>query len=243
MTLPANFAGLRALPLAPAVVAAAKDLRRRGATAVIVVAHVGGSCTRFTAIRRSRVVRIRQRDLPARARVARGHRRRDRRGPHARRDRPPRRRHPDHRDLRQGPRLRAHRSGGRSRAPGRPPAVVDARIFPPQAVPKPGLPFGGSYEGAPLAPDAAVAAAIAPALAAARARREAPLGVTLARPIAPFVRRGIRARQPVHGSHARGAPEGRRRADDRRLAARASFPRARSPTASSTRPSRSTIAS
>ena len=71
MTLPANFAGLRALPLAPAVVAAAKDLRRRGATAVIVVAHVGGSCTRFTAIRRSRVVRIRRRDLPARARAAR----------------------------------------------------------------------------------------------------------------------------------------------------------------------------
>ena len=65
------------------------------------------------------------------------------------------------------------------------PAVIDARIFPPQAVPKPGRPFGGSYEGAPLAPDAAVAAAIAPALAAARGRREAPLGVTVARPIAP----------------------------------------------------------
>ena len=46
------------------------------------------------------------------------------------------------------------------------------------------MPFGGSYEGAPLAPDAAVAAAIAPALAAARARRDAPLGVTLTRPIA-----------------------------------------------------------
>src|SRR5205814_8648357 len=48
ITLPANFAGLRALPLAPAVVAEAKELRRRGAVAVVVVAHVGGACTQFT---------------------------------------------------------------------------------------------------------------------------------------------------------------------------------------------------
>ena len=49
ITLPANFAGLRALPLAPVVVDAAKDLRHRGAHAVVVVAHVGGSCGRVDA--------------------------------------------------------------------------------------------------------------------------------------------------------------------------------------------------
>ena len=63
--------------------------------------------------------------------------------------------------------------------------MVGAKIFPPQAIAEAGAAFGGSYEGAPLAPDAAVAAAIAPALAAARARRDAPLGVTIAGPIAP----------------------------------------------------------
>ena len=62
--------------------------------------------------------------------------------------------------------------------------MVGAKIFPPQAIPKRGTSSGGSYEGAPLAPDAAVAAAIAPALAAARGRREAPVGVTIAGPIA-----------------------------------------------------------
>jgi 2',3'-cyclic-nucleotide 2'-phosphodiesterase (5'-nucleotidase family) len=183
MTLPANFAGLRALPLAPTVVAAAKDLRRQGATAVIVVAHVGGSCTRFTAsddlascASGSEIFQL-ARALPARTvdAIVAGH---------------------THAGI-------AHRVAGipiietydKGQGFGRidlsiaqsdaGAAVVDARIFPPQAVPKPELPFGGSYEGAPLAPDAAVAAAIAPALTAARARREAPLGVTLTRPIAP----------------------------------------------------------
>jgi len=189
MTLPANFAGLRALPDAPAVVAAARTLRREGAAAVIVVAHVGGSCARFTApddlascASDSDIFQL-ARALPAGTvdAIVAGH---------------------THAGV-------AHRVAGipiietydkgygfgridllvdlfRDRARSKAlPAVVDARIFPPQAVPKPGLPFGGSYEGAPLAPDAAVAAAIAPALAAARARREAPLGVTVARPIAP----------------------------------------------------------
>ena len=62
--------------------------------------------------------------------------------------------------------------------------MAGAKIFPPQAIPKPEHPFGGSYEGAPLVPDAAVAAAIAPAQAAARARRDARVGVTIAGPIA-----------------------------------------------------------
>ena len=189
ITLPANFAGLRALPLAPAVIAAAKDLRHRDATVVIIVAHVGGSCTRLTpsddlasCASDGEIFQL-ARALPAGTvdAIVAGH---------------------THAGI-------AHRVAGipiietydkghgfgridllvdlfRDRARSKAlPAVVDARIFPPQAVPKPGLPFGGSYEGAPLAPDAAVAAAIAPALAAARARREAPLGVTVARPIAP----------------------------------------------------------
>jgi len=189
ITLPANFAGLRALPLAPAVIAAAKDLRRRGATAIIVVAHVGGSCTRFTpsddlssCASDGEIFQL-ARALPGGTvdAIVAGH---------------------THAGI-------AHRVAGipiietydkghgfgridllvdlfrdRTRSKALP-AVVDARIFPPQAVPKPGLPFGGSYEGAPLTPDAEVVAAIAPALAAARARRDAPLGVTVARPIAP----------------------------------------------------------
>ena len=191
MTLPANFAGLRALPLAPAVVAAAKDLRRRGAAVVIVVAHVGGSCTRFTAsddlgscASGGEIFQL-ARALPAGTvdAIVAGH-------THA---------GIAHRvagipiietydkghgfgriDLRVDP-VR-DRDRARSKAL---PVVVDARIFPPQAVPKQGLPFDGSYEGAPLAPDADVAAAIMPAQAAARARREAPLGVTLTRAIAP----------------------------------------------------------
>jgi 5'-nucleotidase len=50
-------------------------------------------------------------------------------------------------------------------------------------VPPPDKPFSGSYEGAPLAADAAVAAALAPAHAAARAKRQETLSVAIARPI------------------------------------------------------------
>jgi 5'-nucleotidase len=182
ITLPANFAGLRALPDAPAVVTAARTLRRDGAAAVIVVAHVGGTCARFTApddlascASDSDIFQL-ARALPAGTvdAIVAGH---------------------THAGI-------AHRVAGipiieaydkgygfgridlwvRSRAL---PAVVGAKIFPPQAIPRSGAAFSGSYEGAPLTPDPTVAAAIAPALAAARARREAPLGVTVARPIAP----------------------------------------------------------
>jgi 5'-nucleotidase len=181
MTLPANFAGLRALPHARAVGAAAKALRRQGAAAVIVVAHVGGSCARFEAADDSsscaaggEIFQL-ARALPPGTvdAIVAGH---------------------THAGI-------AHRIAGipiiesydKGFGFGRIDLLIDgsrrrvigARIFPPQAVPKPGSPFGGTYEGAPLAPDAAVEAAIAPALAAARAMRDTPLGVTLARPIAP----------------------------------------------------------
>jgi 2',3'-cyclic-nucleotide 2'-phosphodiesterase (5'-nucleotidase family) len=180
MTLPANFAGLRALPLAPAVVAGARTLRAAGAAAVIVVAHVGGACARFdvaddlgSCASDSEIFQL-ARALPAGTvdAIVAGH---------------------THAGI-------AHRVAGvpiietfdKGHGFGRIDLTIDrvrrradAKIFPPQAIPKPGVPFAGTYEGAPLAPDAAVSAAIAPALAAARARRDAPVGVTIVRPITP----------------------------------------------------------
>jgi 5'-nucleotidase len=43
-THPANLRALRFAPLAPAVLARARELRRRGAEAVVLLAHVGGAC-------------------------------------------------------------------------------------------------------------------------------------------------------------------------------------------------------
>ncbi|HVO29592.1 MAG TPA: bifunctional metallophosphatase/5'-nucleotidase, partial [bacterium] len=45
-TQPANIVGLSFRPPAPALVAAAKDLRARGADLVLVTAHIGGDCGR-----------------------------------------------------------------------------------------------------------------------------------------------------------------------------------------------------
>ncbi len=187
MTLPANFAGLRALPLAPAVLAAAKEVRRRGATAVVVVAHVGGSCTRFTAPDEltaceggSEIFQL-ARALPAGTvdAIVAGH---------------------THAGIAHRvagiPIIESYSNGrdfGRIDLSVRRGAVIDARIFPPEELPKPDAPFRGSYEGAPLAPDPAVEAAIAPALAAARGKREAPLGITIAHAIAP----GYAAESPL----------------------------------------------
>jgi 5'-nucleotidase len=46
-TTPANVAGLRVAPLAPAIVEYASRLRAQGATIVIVTAHAGGRCGSF----------------------------------------------------------------------------------------------------------------------------------------------------------------------------------------------------
>jgi 2',3'-cyclic-nucleotide 2'-phosphodiesterase (5'-nucleotidase family) len=187
MTQPANFAGLRALPLAPAVVTAAKELRGKGAHAVIVVAHVGGSCQQFTRAddvtscqADSEIFQL-ARALPAGAidAIVAGH---------------------THDAI-------AHRVGGipiiesyangrdfgridltidlarrRARSKGAS-AVVEATLFPPRELAPPGFAFFGSYEGAPLATDAAVDAAIAPALAAARGKRDEKVGVVIARTV------------------------------------------------------------
>ncbi|HSY40527.1 MAG TPA: metallophosphoesterase, partial [Polyangia bacterium] len=180
-TLAANFAGLGIKPLAPAIAAAAADLHRRGATVVIVAAHAGGVCKRFDAPEHfdsceadGEIFQV-ARDLTAGGGVVdaivAGH---------------------THEGV-------AHRvsgipiveafANGRDfsrvdltveRASGR---AVDARIFPPQRICAPERCGGESYEGAPVVPDAAVEAAIAPALDAARAQREQKLGVAVEAPI------------------------------------------------------------
>ena len=48
-SLPANVKDLRFLPLAPTLAAAARKLRRQGATVIIAVAHEGGGCNDFAA--------------------------------------------------------------------------------------------------------------------------------------------------------------------------------------------------
>jgi 5'-nucleotidase len=180
ITAPPNFVGLRALPLAPAVVAAAKGLRRQGAAVIIVVAHVGGGCTRFDTAddlasckSDSEAFQLARGLAPGTVdAIVAGH---------------------THAGI-------AHRVAGipiieaydKGAAFGRIDLSIprvrgraEAKIFPPQLIPKAVAPFAGSYEGAPLAPDAAVAAVVEPAIAAARAKRDAPVGVTIARPIAP----------------------------------------------------------
>jgi len=180
-TLAANFAGLAMKPLAPAIAAAAADLHRRGATVVIVAAHAGGVCKRFDAPEHfdsceadGEIFQV-ARELAASGAVVdaivAGH---------------------THEGVAHRvsgiPIVEAFANGhdfGRidltvDRATGR---AVDARIFPPQRICAAERCASETYEGAPVVPDAAVAAAIAPALEAARAEREQRLGVMLAAPI------------------------------------------------------------
>jgi 2',3'-cyclic-nucleotide 2'-phosphodiesterase (5'-nucleotidase family) len=180
-TLAANFAGLGIKPLAPAIAAAVADLHRRGATVVIAAAHAGGVCKRFDAPEHfdsceadGEIFQV-ARELSASGAVVdaivAGH---------------------THEGVAHRvsgiPIIEAFANGhdfGRidltiDRASGR---AIDAKIFPPQRICAPERCAGESYEGAPVVPDAAVAAAIAPALEAARAQREERLGPVLAAPI------------------------------------------------------------
>ena len=182
MTLPANFAGLRALPLAPVVVAAAKDLRRRGAAIVVVVAHVGGSCTAFanpddlsSCQADSEIFQL-ARALPKGTldAIVAGH---------------------THAGIAQRvadiPIVEAYDKGA---AFGRididlsvskdAPKILRSQTFPPRPIAKTGAPVD-RYENADVLIDPAVEAAIRPALAAARKQRELKLGVTVVRPIVP----------------------------------------------------------
>jgi 2',3'-cyclic-nucleotide 2'-phosphodiesterase (5'-nucleotidase family) len=180
-TLSANFAGLAVKPLAPTLAAAAAELHRRGATVVIAAAHAGGVCQRFDAPEHfescepdGEIFQV-ARELAASGAtldvIVAGH---------------------THEGV-------AHRVSGIpiveafanghafsrvdltiDRATGR---AVDAHIFPPQRICAPERCAGETYEGAPVVPDGAVAAAIAPALEAARAERDRRLGVEVTAPI------------------------------------------------------------
>jgi 2',3'-cyclic-nucleotide 2'-phosphodiesterase (5'-nucleotidase family) len=180
-TLAANFAGLSVKPLAPTIASAVAELHGKGATVVIAAAHAGGVCRRFDAPEHfdsceadGEIFQV-ARQLAANGAVIdaiiAGH---------------------THEGV-------AHRVSGIpiveafanghdfsridltvDRATGR---AVDARIFPPQRICVPQRCAAESYEGAPVVPDAAVEAAIATALDAARAQREQKLGVVAAAPI------------------------------------------------------------
>jgi 2',3'-cyclic-nucleotide 2'-phosphodiesterase (5'-nucleotidase family) len=191
-TLAANFVGLAMGPLAPAIERAASELHARGATVVIVAAHAGGSCRRFevpdhldSCEMDSEIFQV-ARALPVGGpggvdAIVAGH---------------------THQGIANRvagiPIVEAFANGrdfGRvdltvERASGR---ASSAHIFPPQRICVDDRCGGESYEGAPVVPDAAVAAAIAPALAAAATLREQRLGPYLSAPL----RRALKAESPL----------------------------------------------
>ena len=183
-TRPRFFAGLSVEPLAATIEREARALRASGATVVIAVAHSGAECARFdnpddlTSCKGSdEIFEVARALTPGLVdAIVAGH-------THA---------------------LVAHRVGGipiieardHGRALGRIDLVIDRvtghvvehRLYPPRFLcatrdaepPCPALP----YEGAPVAEDRHVAAAIAPDLERAARRGAEPVGVTLAGPIA-----------------------------------------------------------
>jgi 5'-nucleotidase len=177
--LPSNFVGLRVAPLAPTVRRAAEGLRRRGAKVVVVAAHAGGGCRDNEVPDDLRSCEVDSeifqlaRALPAGAVdvIVAGH---------------------THDGI-------AHRVAGvaiteafaNGRGFGRvdlsvDPAsgrIADVRVQPLQLLVRPEHGRWPSYEGKPVTVDAVVADAIAPALAAARARHERRLDVELDAPI------------------------------------------------------------
>jgi 2',3'-cyclic-nucleotide 2'-phosphodiesterase (5'-nucleotidase family) len=178
-TLAANFAGLATRPLSPAIAEAAQALRHQGAALVIAAAHAGGECKAFadprdlsSCVADSEIFRVAS-GLPAGAvdAIVAGH---------------------THQGIAQVvagvPVIQSFANG---RAFGRIDLTIDlragrvvgARLFPPQEICAPERCPAERYEEAPVVPDAAVAAAIAPALAAAQARRDQPLGVVVTAPI------------------------------------------------------------
>ena len=186
-TLAANFRGLAVVPLAEAVTREAASLRARGCALVLLTAHAGGRCRRFDDPRDTtscdddqEIVRL-ARSLPVGTldAVVAGHT------------------HAAIAHFVNGiPVLESYANGrafGRvdlmlDRATGR---LREARVQPPHALC--GLSSEAPacaderYEGAPVVPDASLEARLAPAVRAAAAQREQPLGVTLA---APFTRAG-----------------------------------------------------
>jgi 2',3'-cyclic-nucleotide 2'-phosphodiesterase (5'-nucleotidase family) len=195
LTIGANVIGLTFVPLVPVITREAMALRARGATAVIVLAHAGGRCTRFddpenlsSCDQMAEIVQV-ARQLPAGLVdvIAAGH---------------------THQAM-------AHDVGGvvivEAYSTGRSFSRVDLmvnrstrtlagkRIFPPQdlcgredpathtcdpATARSAALVPARYENRVVRPDAASAAAIAPAARKAIAMKTQPIGVSLETPLA-----------------------------------------------------------
>jgi 2',3'-cyclic-nucleotide 2'-phosphodiesterase (5'-nucleotidase family) len=188
--LAANFRGLAVTSLAPAIAEQARALRAAGAMVVVVAAHAGGGCVRnddpddvSSCDAAGEIAQV-ARALPPGAvdAIVAGH---------------------THDGI-------AHRIAGiaiiesfaEGRSFGRIDLTVDgaagravdarvvARILPPHPICATSDACAAEvYEGAPVLPDEAVAAAIAPDLERARARRDQTLGVTVASPVTREYRR------------------------------------------------------
>src|SRR5258705_7621405 len=173
-TIAENLGGVTCAPLAPAITREAMSLRSRGATIVIVLAHAGGRCAKLdnpedlsSCDQMAEIVNV-ARQLPAGLVdvISAGH---------------------THQAMAQdiaGIAVVEAYSAGRSfpwvdmtanRSSG---ALVAKKISPPRDV------TPGMYESRAVAPDAAAAAAIAPAVRKALTLKNQPLGVTLETPFA-----------------------------------------------------------
>ena len=192
-TIAANVADLRVTPLAPAIEAAAAELRTQGAAVVIVTAHAGGRCTEFSnpadltsCDQNAEIVRVaRALSRGAVDVIISGHA------------------HAGMAHSINDVAITEAYLGGRAfgrvdlvidRNTAR---VVDRRIFAPRdlcARVDPGTTrcdpgsasdqrVAAEYEGAPVTPDPAIARILQPAVNAALAQKKMPLGITLSTPI------------------------------------------------------------
>ncbi|WP_428267654.1 bifunctional metallophosphatase/5'-nucleotidase [Haliangium sp.] len=184
-TMPANFVGLAISPLAAAIEREARDLREHGAAVIVVSAHAGGRCQDLddpadlsSCAPDEEIMAVAEALPPGLVDViVAGH---------------------THQAMAQRVNgIAIIESYARGRAFGRVDLVVDVEagevrethIFAPRDL-CPGDPAAavaacapGRYEGRPVEADPALAAVIADALAAARAQREAPLGVDIGAPV------------------------------------------------------------
>jgi 2',3'-cyclic-nucleotide 2'-phosphodiesterase (5'-nucleotidase family) len=193
VTIATNILDLRFAPLAETIAAEAKQLRGNGASVVVVTSHAGGRCTTFTTPTdlsscepNEEIMQV-ARALPSGLVdvIVAGHA------------------HSGMAHQVAGVAIIESYMGGRTfgrvdlvvdRASQR---IIEKRIFAPRDLcvrVDPGTtrcdPDGSStgrvraeYENAPIAPDAAIAKVIAPAVQAADALKRMPLGVTLATPV------------------------------------------------------------
>jgi 2',3'-cyclic-nucleotide 2'-phosphodiesterase (5'-nucleotidase family) len=172
-TIAANVVGIEVTPLADAIAAEAAELRRRGARLVFVAAHAGGECKAFerplelsSCDGSAEIFQVAEK-LPRGVvdAIVAGH---------------------THKSI-------AHevngvaiiQSGAYGLAVGKVEFEVPATASAPvrhTLTPPFALATGALLNELPLAPDPTIAALVEPAMAAARARREEPLGLEVARP-------------------------------------------------------------